>query len=471
MGKAKEAAWAGIEALAGLFVRHAEDLWNHPEVSFQEERSSSAQRRLLRELGFHVTDLDSVQQHAFVAEAGSGAPIIGFLGEFDALPGLSQKVAPAPDPVVPGGPGHGCGHNLLGTALLAAAAGVKAALDAGVLRGTIRYVGCPAEEQLGKPVLAAAGVFGGHDALLSWHPASINTVAAYGTNASVELTFSFAGSPAHAAQAPHLGRSALDALTLMSVGVEFLREHMSPLARVHYIVTQGGLRPNIVPAAAEGRFQVRSSRMSEVLDLLRRVLDVARGAALMTGTRVTWKLEYGCYDVLPNAVMSDLLYENLRAVPLPSYTAEERALAAALSATASPEQKRTSMSMIGLDAASAAQVAAVSLHEGVGYWGKGWTIPASTDVGDASHIAPTAQINTATWPVGVDSHTWQATAASGSGIGAKGMLYAAHVLCGAACDLMADPAALAKARVEFRAATADEPYVPVAELLQRLEQT
>jgi aminobenzoyl-glutamate utilization protein B len=314
-------------------------------------------------------------------------------------------------------------------------------------------------------------VFGGHDALFSWHPASINTVAAYGTNASVELTFSFAGSPAHAAQAPHLGRSALDALTLMSVGIEFLREHMSPSARVHYIVTQGGLRPNIVPAAAEGRFQVRSPRMSEVLGLLRRVLDVARGAALMTGTRVTWKLEYGCYDVLPNAVMSDLLYENLRAVPLPSYTAEERALAAALSATASPEQKRTSMSMIGLDAASATQVAGVTLHEGVGYWGKGWTIPASTDVGDASHIAPTAQINTATWPVGVDSHTWQATAASGSGIGAKGMLYAARVLCGAACDLMADPAALAGARAEFEAATANEPYVPVAELLRRLEQT
>lgn len=464
----RKKVWDAIDGSRQIFVRMAGQLWSDPEISFQEQRSAALQRQALRELGFRVTELDAVQKHAFVAEAGAGSPVIGLLGEYDALPGLSQKVASAPDPVVAGGPGHGCGHNLLGTACLAAAVGVKAALESGAIRGTVRYLGCPAEEQLGKPVLAAAGVFNGLDAIFCWHPANINTVAAYGTNASVQLTFRFAGSPAHAAQAPHLGRSALDALTLMNVGVEFLREHMSPSARLHYIVTGGGLRPNIVPAAAEGQFQVRSPRMKEVLSLIRRVIDVARGAALMTGTSVSWDPGHGCYDVLPNSVMSDLLHENLLAAPRPAYSREERALAAALSATASDEQKRTSMAMLGLDPASAAEVIKRPLHEAVGYWGRGWTIPASTDVGDASHIAPTAQINTATWPVGVDSHTWQATAASGSGIGVKGMLYAAAVLGGAACDLMGRPDLLAKARQEFAEATAGEPYAPVADLLKAL---
>ena len=464
----KETVLRAIEESKERFVEVARELWNHPEVSFEEERSAELQRRVLRDLGFGVRELDRVQRHAFVAEYGAGSPVIGLLGEYDALPGLSQKVSSVWDPVVPGGPGHGCGHNLLGTACLAAAAGVKAVLESGRIVGTIRYFGCPAEEQLGKPVLAAAGVFGGLDAVLCWHPANINTVAAYGTNASVELTFRFAGSPAHAAQAPHLGRSALDALTLMNLGVEFLREHMSPSARLHYIVSEGGLRPNIVPAAAAGQFQVRSPRMRDVLALIRRVVDVARGAALMTGTSASWELLYGCYDVLPNSVISDVLHENLEAVPLPVYTREERELAAALSATASVEQKRTSMAMLGLDPASAEEVIRSPLHEGRGYWGVGWTIPASTDVGDASHIAPTGQINTATWPVGVDAHSWQATAASGSGIGVKGMLYAAKVLGCAACDLMSRPELLATAQAEFKAATAGEPYVAVAELVKAL---
>ncbi len=457
-----------IEGSRERFLRLAEELWNHPEVSFQEERSSALQRQAARELGFRVTELDRVQRHAFVAEFGAGSPVIALLGEYDALPGLSQRVSAVPDPVVPGGPGHGCGHNLLGTACLAAAAGVKAALESGAVRGTVRYIGCPAEEQVAKPVLAAAGVFAGLDAVLCWHPAGINTVAAYGTNATAELAFTFTGSPAHAAQAPHLGRSALDALTLMSVGVEFLREHMSPSARIHYIVTSGGLRPNIVPAAAAGLFQVRAPRVREVLGLIKRVTDVARGAALMTGVAVTWELVRGCYDVLPNAAMSAVLHESMTRIPLPAYGSDERALAEGLSATSSLEQKRTSMAMLGLDPASAERVIAAPLHEEVGNWGAGWTIPASTDVGDVSHLAPTAQINTATWPVGVDSHTWQATAASGSGIGAKGMLYAAKVLGCAACDLMGRPGVLEKAQAEFRTATAGEPYAPLADLVKGL---
>ena len=462
----KDKVMNAIEASKERFFRLAAEIWNRPEISYHEQESAGLQKAALREFGFRVVELDRIQNHAFIAEYGSGSPVIGLLGEFDALPGLSQKVSTAQEPVVAGGPGHGCGHNLLGTACIAAATGIKSALETDRLKGTVRYYGCPAEEQVGKPVLAKAGVFSGLDAVLCWHPADINTVAAYGTNASVELGFRFKGMASHAAQVPHLGRSALDALTLMSVGVEFLREHMPQSARVHYVVTSGGERPNIVPKGAEGHFQVRSPRMREVLPLVRRVIDVAKGAALMTGTQVEWEVLRGCYDVVPNSVISDVLYDNLKGVPLPVFDAADRDLAAGLAAYSNEDQKRATLAMFGIDPASAATIINSPLHESVGYWGVGWTIPASTDVGDVSHLAPTAQINTATWPVGVGSHTWQATAASGSGIGMKGMLYAAKVLAGAAYDLMTRPDLVQRARAEFVAATADETYAPAEELIK-----
>jgi len=245
----KDKVITAIEASKERFFRLAAEIWDRPEISHQERESAGLQKTVLREIGFRVEELEQIQAHAFTAEFGSGSPVIGLLGEFDALPGLSQKVSTVQEPVVPGGPGHGCGHNLLGTACLAAAAGIKAGIETRRLKGTVRYFGCPAEEQLGKPVLAKAGVFSGLDAVLCWHPADINTVAVYRTNASVEMAFRFKGTPAHAAQVPHLGRSALDALTLMNVGTEFLREHMAQSSRIHYIVTTGGERPNIVPKA------------------------------------------------------------------------------------------------------------------------------------------------------------------------------------------------------------------------------
>jgi len=369
MGKDK--VMNAIEASKERFFGLAAEIWNRPEISYQERESASLQKATLREFGFHVVELDRIQNHAFTAEFGSGSPVIGLLGEFDALPGLSQKVSTVQEPVVAGGPGHGCGHNLLGTACMAAATGLKAALETGCLKGTVRYYGCPAEEQVGKPVLAQAGVFAGLDAVLCWHPADINTVAAYGTNASVELVFRFKGVASHAAQVPHLGRSALDALTLMSVGVEFLREHMPQSARVHYIVSSGGERPNIVPRSAEGHFQVRSPRMREVLPLVRRVVDVAKGAALMTGTQVEWEVLHGCHDVLPNSVISDVLYDNLKSVPLPVFDAADRDLAAGLAAYSNDDQKRATLALFGIDPASVATLIHSPLHESIGYWGVG----------------------------------------------------------------------------------------------------
>ncbi len=458
-----------IEEKKGDFIRIAGEIWRNPELSYQEKESSALQKEYLRSAGFRITDLDHIQQYAFIAECGRGKPVFGLVGEYDALPGLSQKVQATPEPVVPGGPGHGCGHNLLGTACLAAAVGLKAAVDSGALKGTVRYFGTPAEEQLGKPVLVRAGVFSGLDAALSWHPSDLNTVAAYSTNASVELSFRFRGTPAHAAQVPHLGRSALDALTLMQVGTEFLREHMPSGARIHYVVTSGGERANIVPKFASGSFQVRSPRMREVIPLIRRVIDVARGAAMMTGTEVEYEVLHGCYDVIPNRVMSDVLYENLAGLPLPVHTPEEIRFARELSDTQTEDQKRNTLLMLGVDPASAERILPRAIHDEAAYWGVGWTIPASTDVGDVSHVVPTAQINTATYPMGIGSHTWQATAASGSSIGMKGMIFAAQVLGAAAHDLMTRPESLAAAREEFDKAVAGEVYIAAKDLLSTEE--
>jgi aminobenzoyl-glutamate utilization protein B len=454
-----------IERNRSAFIEIAESIWNHPEVSYQEEKASSLQKKYLRDAGFRIRELDDIQRYAFIAEAGKGEPVIGLLGEFDALPGLSQKVSPFPDPVVPGGPGHGCGHNLLGTACLAAAESVKELLEKGRLKGTIRYYGCPAEEQLGKPILARSGVFSDLDAALCWHPADINTVAAYSTNASIEVSFHFTGKPAHAAQVPHLGRSALDALTLMGIGVEFLREHMPSSARVHYIYTSTGERPNIVPAYASGSFQVRSPRMKDVLPLLQRVIDIAKGAALMTDTQVTYKALQGCYDILPNSVISDLLYTNMQKAVLPRYDAAELEFARKLASTFTEDQKRNTLIGLGLDGITADQLLKQIIHEGIGYWGKGWPIPSSTDVGDVSHIIPTAQINAATYPIGIGSHTWQATAASGSSIGMKGMLYAAQVLGATVCDLMERPSLIEQAKNEFDTVTRGDKYTAAMDML------
>lgn len=457
-----------IDSKRELFETLAKKLWEAPELSFEEKESSALQKQLCRDLGFKVNELDHIQPYAFIAEYGKGAPVIGFLGEYDALPGLSQKIAVERAPVHAGAPGHACGHNLLGTACLAAAQGLKSAIEAGAVRGTVRYFGCPAEEQLGKPILARAGVFDGLDAALCWHPSDLNTVAAYGTNASVQLEFSFGGKPAHAAQVPHMGRSALDAVTLMNIGMEFLREHMPQSARTHYIVTSGGERANIVPEYAAGIYQIRSPRMKEAISLVARVVDIAKGAALMTGTKMSYRLLHGCHDVVPNMVISDVLHENLKAAPFPVYDNRDKELAAGLCATITKENRRATLEMLGLDAATAEELSAAPLHEGIGYWGKGWTIPASTDVGDVSHIVPTAQINTATWPMGIGSHTWQATAASGSAFGMKSMIYAAQVMAGAAYDLMREPNLLEDAKKEFARSTRGEAYKAAADLIGEL---
>jgi aminobenzoyl-glutamate utilization protein B len=243
---------------------------------------------------------------------------------------------------------------------------------------------------------------------------------------------------------------------------------MSVGARIHYIVTRGGERTNIVPDFASGDFQVRSPKMSELIPLLKRVIDVARGAALMTGTTVEYKVLHGCYDVIPNQIMSDLLWENLQALGPPAYTPEELDFCRKLSDTMTRDQKRNTLLMLGVDLESAEILLSKAIHDGKGYWGRGWTIPASTDVGDVSYITPIAQVYTAAFPVGIGTHTWQATAASGSTVGMKGMIYAAEIF-GCACyDLMSRKDLLSAARVEWEKAVAGETYTAAEDILEKI---
>ena len=337
----QSAVLQSIAAHAGAYTAASDAIWDHPEVNFHEDFASGALIRLLRENGFSVETGLCGLPNAFRAQYGSGRPVIAYLGEFDALSTLSQKAGCAVrEPVESGAPGHGCGHNLLGVGALAAAVAVKELIESGAVRGTVVYLGCPAEETASaKAFLARDGAFAGIDAMLTWHPWDYNGIWPGGSLANVKMIFRFRGQSAHAASSSHLGRSALDALELMNVGVQFLREHVPDDTRIHYAVTDaGGASPNVVQNRAEAVYLVRSPRLGDLADIRARVEDCARGAALMTGTSVEIEFVKGCSNLLANSALDEALLESMRSIGVPSYTQEELALAASLhAALESPE--------------------------------------------------------------------------------------------------------------------------------------
>ena len=319
------------------FLFHTSDsIWDNPETDYHEEKSSAILKNALTEAGFTVQSGLAGIPTAFSGSYGSGKPVIGFLGEFDALSGLSQEAGiTEKKPIAEGGNGHGCGHNLLGTGSLAAAIAVKKYLEASGKPGTVIFFGCPAEEGgSGKAFMAKAGVFGGVDIALSWHPNNLNSVWSFSTLANVRVHYSFKGVSAHAGTSPHLGRSALDALELMNMGVQFLREHIIPEARIHYAITNtGGTAPNVVQAEAESVYLIRAPKNSQVQEIYERVNQIAKGAAMMCGVEVTIELEKACSNVLVNRCLEKVLYENMKAVELPEYSEEEYSFAKALQDT------------------------------------------------------------------------------------------------------------------------------------------
>ncbi|RIK36275.1 MAG: amidohydrolase, partial [Chloroflexi bacterium] len=374
------------------FTAMSDDIWAHPQVALAETYACALQAEALEADGFRVTRNVGDLPTAFMAEWGSGGPVIGFLGEYDALPDLSQKAQPTHDPVVAGGPGHGCGHNLLGTAALAAATALKSWLESTGRSGTVRYYGCPAEETgAGKVFMARAGVFDDLDAAFTWHPWQNNTIWVSSSLAIDHITFRFHGETAHAAGSPETGRSALDAVELMNIGVNFLREHIIEKARIHYVITNGGGQPNVVPAEAEVWYYVRAPERDQVDALTARVRKCAEGAAHMTETRLEVLDAYGVHNYLPSYVLSDLAFDVLSELGPIDFTDEEVAFARTISNAFPETNRRASLRShdIPLDALNA------GLFGGITPMGeRGKVLSGSTDVSEVSWITPTVQVLT-----------------------------------------------------------------------------
>jgi aminobenzoyl-glutamate utilization protein B len=452
-----------IETNRKTFTDLSDSVWGFAELGYLEVQSSQLLIKTLEEQGFTLVKGVAEIPTAFVASYTKGAgPVIGVLGEFDALPGLSQDCVPFRKPLVNGAPGHGCGHNLLGVAGIAACFALKQALDAGEVKGTVRYYGCPAEEGgAAKAFMAKAGLFDDVDICLTWHPDAFNGTLWANFLAIYRVGFKFHGKPAHAAADPYNGRSALDGVELMNVGVNYLREHMIPGARVHYVITNGGgTAPNVVPAEAASEYIVRAPRTDQLNPLFERVKDIARGAALMTGTELDIELYSGMSNMLLNETINHVLQKNLEAVGAPKFSKEDEAFAREIAKTIPSDSFEESAPSYGLDAEAVAAMKNTLLHESVLPPYKPEIVqPGSTDVGDVSWVTPTGQILTACMALGTPGHSWQTVAQGRMGIGHKGMLYAGKVMARAAVDFMQSPELVRKARDEFKKRRAATNYI------------
>ena len=439
------------------FTAMSDEIWDNPELQFLEFKASKLQADFLESEGFRITwDVGGLST-AFAAEWGAGEPVIAFAGEYDALPGLSQKDQNQPDPISAGEPGHGCGHNLLGTGCLAAAVALKEWLSSEGHAGTVRYYGCPAEEGgSGKVFMGRAGAFDDLDATFNWHPWYINS-AMKGSMLSVNrYYFRFRGKTAHAAADPHSGRSALDALELMNIGVNYLREHVTDDVRLHYAILSGGLAPNVVPDFAESYYYVRANEARILEDVSQRVIRVAKGAAMMTDTQVEIVYKSGSVGVLSNETLADLQYDTMCELGGIDFTDEEQAYAYAINEHFGDANVKTLVNRYGVDRQTAE---GALIGDVVPSADKGFVSPGSSDMGDMSWYAPCSMLQTATWASRAAAHSWGVVATGRTSIGHKGMMYAAKVMALSAAELVLSPQILAQTQDEFRAVIERTPYV------------
>lgn len=460
-----------IEENRQIFTDVSDQIWEYAELSVKEHRSAALYVRVLKELGFAVTaPFDNIET-AFIGTYGSGHPVIGILAEFDALSGLSQKGgSPVREELVKNGSGHGCGHNMLGAGSLAAAYGIKRYLEDHPGQGTVIFYGCPGEEGgAAKAFFARDQVFRGTDVCLTWHPGTQNEIVSGTCNSCIQTEYWFKGVASHAAGAPERGRSALDAVQLMNMGVEFMREHIPDSDRIHYAITDaGGPSPNVVQPHARVLYMVRSTWVKNALKLQERLDKIALAASMMTETELTKVFIDGCSNTVPNRVLEEVLYNNFKAVPLPEYTEEEWAYAKDL--YASIEMKSDTLPGIN-EASSPETVAYVREHSENGtrvindflvpYEHNELQSKGSTDVGDVSWCVPTAQIHTACFVARSPGHSWQNVSCGRTEIGHKGLILAGKVLCGAAIDLYEHPELIEAAKSEHAERTKDGFLSPV----------
>lgn len=467
MTQGKQRSLESIEAQKQLFWDMSDALWDHPETGFHEEFAAGLYCRTLEQLGFRVERELAGIPTAFSGTWGEGGPVIGFLGEFDALPGLSQCAGRTEKcPVQEGRPGHGCGHNLLGVGSLAAAVGLKRYLEDTGMPGTVKFFGCPAEEGgSGKGFMARDGVFQGVDIAFTWHPGEVNSVATESTMANYQICYHFHGVSSHAAMSPELGRSALDALELMNTGVQYLREHVPVETRIHYAITNtGGSAPGTVQPYAEGLYLMRAPQLPLVKELYERVNKVARGAAMMTETDVEIEFIKACSNTVINTELNRVMQRNLEQVPPADFDEADRELARQIQATlgktssyfdllAAQETDPEKQKVFQADAGAPIHAVALPMpQERQGF--------VSSDVGDVSWNCPVAQINAATMPAGTAMHSWQMVAVGKSAMAKKGMLYAAKVMAGSAIDALEDPEIIRRAKEELSRRTGERRYDP-----------
>ncbi|MDE2415863.1 MAG: amidohydrolase [Comamonadaceae bacterium] len=457
-----------MEQLQDFFTREtprmtalADQIWSLAELRYAETASARLHMDALAGSGFRITRDVAGIPTAFMAEWGEAGPVIAFLGEYDALSGLNQQsgaLVCTPSVDSPGLAGHGCGHHLLGTSAHFAAIALQAHLLASGGQARVRYYGCPAEEGgSGKTFMARAGVFDDVDVALTWHPASFTGVFSQSTLANIQAKFIFHGKASHAAHSPHLGRSALDAVELMNVGVNYLREHMPPSARVHYAVTDtGGLSPNVVQARAEVLYLIRAARNDEAADLYQRVQNVARGAALMTDCRVEVVFDKACSNLLQNTTLNQVLYARLLAEGTLTVDTGTQAKAGDFQATLSADE----IDAVSRPLASVLRGKVPKVFEGVAPYDPQASdiLFGSTDVADVSWVTPTAQAWVACYAFGTPMHSWQMVSQGQSSLAHAGMVRAARVLAGTAIELVQRPELIAQAKAELLERRQGKPY-------------
>jgi aminobenzoyl-glutamate utilization protein B len=441
---AKRAAVNAVDRHAGDLTSLSDRIWAYAETALREHKSAAALADYAEQQGFMVERGVAGMPTAFVATYGSGRPVIGVMGEYDALPGISQKASAVKEPLQAGAAGHGCGHNLFGAASLGAAIAIKEQIAAGKLEGTVKFLGTPAEEDYGgKVYMAREGLFDGVDAVLAWHPGDQTLADMVSSQAMVDLSIEFHGKAAHAASDPWNGRSAVDAVELFTHGINLMREHVKPTSRMHYTIAAGGDVPNVVPEYGKVWLWLRDWERDEVESLLARTRKLAEGAATMTETTSTVTVQGGSWNMLVNETGERLLHANLLWLGPAAYTNEEQAFAKQI-------QKATGVPEVGM---------ATGIEPLEGQKPEG----GSTDVADISWIAPTLHVTVATSPRDAPWHAWPVVATAGMSIGHKGMLRASKVLAATMVDLYEQPQALAAVQAEFKAKKGDtryEAYVP-----------
>ena len=427
------------------YVEASKEIWSYAELGYHEEKSSALLQKDLKEAGFTVQTGVADEPTAFIASYGQGKPVIAILGEFDALPGLSQAAVPDRSPVNAGAPGHGCGHNLLGSGAALAAVALKDYMQKNHVAGTLRYYGTPAEEGgSGKVYMVRDGLFKDVDVVLHWHPGPANAVGNGGALAVTSAKFTFHGVAAHAAMAPDRGRSALDAVMLMGNGIEFLREHVPSNTRIHYIISNGGAAPNVVPDLAELSLMARSPSIVTLNGIWARITKIAEGASMMTETSVDIHDIGSDANIIPNDPLAKLAQKNLEEVGGFKYSPEEQHFAEELQKSLPPSAQGNLESTANIVPLRPIDPNAPS---------------ASTDVGDVSWNVPTIGFSAATFVPGVVAHTWQAAACAGTSIGQKGMTVAAKAIAITGADLFADPKLVEAAKADFVKQTKGHTYM------------